>query len=259
MSGTAELEESLLAHGEFFDDVLADRPAPVDLGLAISVDDVDLDAEPSAAGASQLRRLRTASTRRRATTVGRSFFQMCRACFRRKLTAAPPTKASKRLSKGKAGNSTDQKGGGDEKEGRAITYIDAKAGKHDRKHSEQLLRARLLKSKRFAAYITDCHAGLHARLTSAEGKQLIRTIAEDEKKPVADVVTSLVKGLQEHAIRHYIKRLQAGKEKRKEDGVGAAAAAPSSSAAAKVEAAAPTESKHGAAGPATTAAAAPTV
>jgi hypothetical protein len=222
MSGTAELEESLL--GEFFDHVLADRPAPDDLGLTLAGDDVDLDAAV-AASSSQPRRLRAVSrsARRRSANASGSCLLLCCACFRRKHTKTPPptTKKGKRLSKGKASQrgSADLRadvggggGGGDDDDGvdkeRTITYIDTKSGKQDRRHQEQLLRARLLKSKRYAAYIKDCHAGLHARLTSVEGKKLIRKIAEDESKPVAEVVASLVKGLQEHAIRQYIKRLQ---------------------------------------------------
>lgn len=212
MSRLQELSVSLLTQ-ELYNDVLSERPAPEGVAGEDSVVSTPvgtprpLSRGPSTTSASNRRRSRSSSSSFAGAVL--SGVRLCCSCFRSKRTEDPTgvsglksaTKKNKKSKKAARRTKQQQHQQGDKN--RAMTYIDT-----DRRRDAQL-RARLQSSKRYAAYLKECNAALLARLTSAEGKGLIKQMAKDEEKSVPEVVELLVKGLQEQAIREYIKRVKA--------------------------------------------------
>ena len=209
MNRLHELNESLLTQEDLFNDLLTDRPEPEEFGLHADVADVNLDEGPP-------RRFKRRSSFAQSVIGGLS---LCCACFRSKQIEQNPRPRA-------------HNGGQDDSDkDRVTTYVKPES----RKKRNKELRAKLLKSKKYAAYIKQCNDALLARLTSEEGKAMVKQMAKDEEKTVPQVVETLVKGLQEHAIREYIKSVQA-----KERGTPESSAKPAVSGANTAEPAANT-------------------
>eukprot|EP00750_Incisomonas_marina_P014177 INCI17613.11.p1 GENE.INCI17613.11~~INCI17613.11.p1 ORF type:complete len:251 (-),score=47.55 INCI17613.11:141-893(-) len=222
MSRLQDLSVSLLTQ-ELYNDVLSERPAPEGVAGEDSVVSTPVGTpRPLSRGppATTKRRSGRSSSSPSSTSFAGAVLsgvRLCCSCFRSKhtgeLTEQKNVMGRKNNNKKKKKKEKKKIRGKMSKsqladKSRTVTYIDT-----DRRRDAQL-RARLQSSKRYAAYLKECNEALLARLTSTEGKALIKQMAKDEEKSVPEVVELLVKGLQEQAIREYIKRV-----KSKDDGL----------------------------------------